>query len=216
MSSWRSFLTESSQNQETSKLRILDFDDTIANTDEQVKLYTSRGNSVDSKGRQYRLLSSDQFAVYPLGPEEYYDESSFYQFNDVNVLKAKPVKAVTRILRNFVNAKSESKRKILILTARNQIAEKGIRNFLKSIKIEDSEIDVVGVGDKSPSAKVRVIDDYINNKLSGVTYVSFFDDSGPNVQAVKNYLDSMDIRNDVARVVEDEEGKTRLLRIEDE
>jgi hypothetical protein len=216
MKSWRSFLTESKNSQETSKLRILDFDDTIANTDEQVKLYTPRGNRVDDQDRRYRLLSSDQFAVYPLREEEYYDESSFYQFNDVDVLKAQPVKAVTRILRNFVNAKSESKRKILILTARNQVAEKGIRNFLKSIEIEDSEIDVVGVGDKSPAAKVRVIDDYINNKLSGVTYVSFFDDSGPNVQAVKSYLDAMDIRNDVARVVEDEKGKTRLLRVEDE
>ena len=119
-----------------------------------------------------------------------------------------------RILRNFVNSKSNSK--ILILTARNQVAEKGIRNFLRSIEIEDSKIDVVGVGDKSPSAKVSVIDDYINNKLSGVAYVSFFDDSGPNVQAVKNYLDTMNMHSDVARVIEDEEGKTRLLRVEDE
>ena len=205
MTSWRKFLFESRTLNEASKLRILDFDDTIAATDEQVKLYSPFGTMTDEAGRKYKMLSSDQFAVYPLRDSEYYDESSFYQFNDVNVDRAEPVKIVTRILRNFVNATSDSK--ILILTARNQVAEKGIRNFLRSIEIDDAGIDVVGVGDKAPAAKVRVIDDYLNNKLTGVGYVSFFDDSGPNVQAVKSYLDKMNIPHDVARVIEDESGK---------
>lgn len=214
MASWRKFLFESNSTYETAKLRILDFDDTIAATDEQVKLYSPRGTHVDSGNRKYKMLSSDQFAVYPLRDGEYYDESSFYQFNDVNIDRAQPVNLVIRILRNFVNSKSNSK--ILILTARNQVAEKGIRNFLNSIDIDDSEIDVVGVGNKAPSEKVRVIDDYLKNKLQGVEYVSFFDDSGPNVQAVRDYLDKMEIQHDVARVVEDESGQRRLLRVKQE
>ena len=175
------------------KLRILDFDDTIAETSEQVKLYTDGG-------RSFRMLSSDEFAVYQLQPGEYYDESSFYQFDDVDVDRAQPVEQIVGILRNFVQAPGS--RKILILTARNQKAETGIRNFLKSINIDDTNIDIVGVGDKRPVAKVQVIHDYLTNVLDGVRFVSFFDDSGPNVTAVKRYLIKAGVDHDVRQVVQ--------------
>ena len=175
------------------KLRILDFDDTIAETGEQVKLYTDEGSS-------HRMLSSDEFAVYELKPGEYYDETSFYQFDDVDVDTAQPVDQIVSILRNFVYAPGS--RKILILTARNQKAETGIRNFLRSINIDDTNIDVVGVGDKRPVAKVRVIHDYLTNVLDGVRFVSFFDDSGPNVTAVKKYLRRVGVDHDVRQVVD--------------
>ena len=189
------------------KLKVLDFDDTIAETSEQVKLYTG-------DGLNHRMLSSDEFAVYTPEEGEYYDDSSFYQFNDVDVDTAKPVEPVVRILRNFVNAPGA--RKILILTARNQLAEQGIRNFLKSIGIDDSAIDVVGVGDKDPAAKVHVIDYYLKHVLSGVSHVTFFDDSGPNASAVKKYLDYLGIKNDVAQVINDpDKSKKKLLRLKE-
>ena len=175
------------------KLRILDFDDTIASTNEKVKLYMNGG-------REHRLLSSDEFAIHELQPGEYYDESSFYQFDDVNVDEAEPIEQIVSILRSFVGAPGS--RKILILTARNQKAETGIRNFLRSINIDDANIDVVGVGDKRPVEKVKVIHDYLTNVLDGVRFVSFFDDSGPNVTAVKRYLRKAGVSHDVRQVVD--------------
>ncbi len=115
------------------KLRVLDFDDTIAETKEQVKLYTDYGKS-------FRMIDSDEFAIYQPKEGEYYDESSFYQFDDVDVDSAEPVGIVTNILRSFVE--SPGSRRVLILTARNQAAESGIRRFLKSINIDDTNIDV--------------------------------------------------------------------------
>ena len=179
------------------KLRILDFDDTIAETNEQVKLYTHGG-------RSHRMLSSEEFAVYELQQGEFYDETSFYQFDDVNIDEAEPIEQIVSILRNFVGAPGS--RKILILTARNQNAEPGIRNFLRSINIDDTNIDVVGVGDKRPIEKVKVIHDYLTNVLEGVRFVSFFDDSGPNVTAVKRYLNKVGVDHDVRQVVH---GKLR-------
>ena len=114
-------------------------------------------------------------------------------------------------MRNFIS--SPGSRKVLILTARKQEAESGIRNFLRSIGIDDSSVDVVGVGNKEPIEKVNAIDDYLNNRLEGVKFVSFFDDSGPNVQAVKQYLSDLGIQHDVAKVEEDEIGDKRLTRI---
>ena len=92
----RQFLIESVEDEAYTKLRILDFDDTIAETNEQVKLYTDNG-------RSYRMLSSDEFAIYELQEGEYYDESSFYQFDDVNIDQASPVQQIVNILKNFVN-----------------------------------------------------------------------------------------------------------------
>ena len=103
------------------KLRVLDFDDTIAHTGERVKLYTPQG---------HRMLSSDDYATYVPGPGEYYDESSFDEFSQVNVDLASPVKPVFRIFMNFVNAQ-EGNRIILILTARQQVVEPYVRKFLK-------------------------------------------------------------------------------------
>ncbi len=191
------------ESESVEKLRVLDFDDTIAETKEQVKLYTDGGKS-------FRMLDSDEFAVYKPKEDEYYDESSFYQFDDVDVDSAEPVGIVANILRNFVESKGS--RRVLILTARNQAAESGIRSFLKSINIDDENIDVVGVGNKDPIAKVHVIHHYLTKVLSGVRFVSFFDDSGPNVKAVKDYLTQLNIPHDVARVV-DEEGLKKLVRI---
>ena len=181
------------------KLRVLDFDDTIASTGEEVKLHTPDG---------HRMLSSDEYATYKPLPGEYYDESSFVQFDSVNIEKAKPVNTVFNILMNFVNAE-EGNRRILILTARKQVVENDVRAFLESSGIDHSGIDFVGVGSSDPLEKVRKIDEYLD--IYNVGFVSFFDDSIKNVIAVKDFLDAKGIPNDVAHIREENE-KTRLIR----
>ena len=181
------------------KLRVLDFDDTIAHTGEEVKLYTQDG---------YRMLSSDEYATYVPKAGEYYDDTSFDQFSRVDIEKAKPVESVYRILMNFVNA-NEGNRRILILTARKQIVENDVRSFLESINIDHSAIDFVGVGSSDPFEKVRIISEYIENY--NISFVSFFDDSIKNVSAVKEYLDSIEMENDVAHI-KDDDGRIRLIR----
>ena len=181
------------------KLRVLDFDDTIAHTGERVRLYTPDG---------HRMLSSDEYAVYVPNPDEYYDESSFDEFSQVDSEKASPVGPVFEILGNFVRAQ-EGARIILILTARKQIVEQDVRRFLRNNSLDDTNIDFVGVGSSDPIAKVNIINNYIQNYDIG--FVSFFDDSLKNVTAVKEYLDSERISNDVAHI-KTIEGTTRLIR----
>ena len=181
------------------KLRVLDFDGTIAHTGEKVKLYTPDG---------YRMLSSDEYAVYVPTSGEYYDESSFDEFDQVDSAKASPVSPVFSILGNFVRAQ-EGDRIILILTARKQEVEQDVRNFLRDNELDDTNIDFVGVGSSDPLAKVEVISKYMKNY--DIRFVSFFDDSLKNVTAVKAYLDKEGMPNDVAHIKSDQ-GKTRLIR----
>lgn len=184
------------------KLRVLDFDDTIAHTGEMVKLYTP------DEEPGYRMLSSDEYAVYVPQPGEYYDESSFDEFDQVDSSKAEPVAAVFRILGNFVRAE-EGNRIILILTARKQEVEQDVRSFLRDNEMDDVNIDFVGVGSSDPMAKVEVIERYMREY--DIRFVSFFDDSIKNVSAVKGYLDNKGVPNDVAHI-KSSQGKTRLIR----
>ena len=188
------------------KLKILDFDDTIAKTTEKVKVYTPGGG--------YRMITSEEFATFIPQPGEFIDDSSFSEFDEVDTREAVPLKPIIDILKGFV--KAPGPRKLLILTARKQKAEPGIRDFLRTAGVDDTKIDVVGVGDKNPEAKVKVVHEYLNNILDGVNFVSFFDDSGPNVVAVKQYLASIGIEHDVAQVVGNPNGNRRdLVRLQE-
>ena len=73
------------------------------------------------------------------------------------------------------------------------------------------KIDFRGVNSKDPAAKVKVIEEYLED-YPNIQFVSFYDDSGKNVKAVANFLDDRGIKKDVRQVVTDEEGNVRLVR----
>ena len=118
----RQFLAESPA--EPKKLRILDFDDTIANTAESVIITTDNG-----KGQ--KSISSEEFAVYDLLPGESIDpEIAFREFDSVDIDKASPVPFVSDLLRTFAEASGD--RRVLILTARNQAVANDVMSFLEN------------------------------------------------------------------------------------
>jgi len=204
----RMFLLES-ESDEPEKLRVLDFDDTVARTFEKVRVETPEGP---------KYLPSDVFATYELLDGEYFDSNmAFKEFDTVNVEKATPVPMVSDLLKSFTSAPGS--RKVLILTARGQEVEPYVMDFLeKKLSIQDprSKVDFIGVANKDPMAKVERIQDYLNTHPS-INFVSFYDDSGKNVNAVKEFLRNSEenlgrkVSGDVRQVVKDDEGNIRLL-----
>ena len=201
----RKLIREALETAMLTKLRVLDFDDTIAHTGEKVKLYTP---ATDENPDGYKMLTSDEYAVYEPQEGEYYDESSFEEFSQVNVDLATPVDVVFKILRRFVNAK-EGQRIILILTARKQVVEPFVRKFLEKEGLDHTSIRFEGVGSSDPVEKVNAIDRYI--KTNDIGFVSFWDDSIKNVCAVRAYLQGLPIEMDVAHI-KSEGDKTTLDR----
>jgi len=206
----REFLKEAYSEELPQKLRILDFDDTIANTAERVIITTDGG-----RGRKF--ISSAQFAVYDLEEGESIDpEVAFEEFNAVDVDNATPVPLVSDLLKRFAGPAGTSK--LLILTARDQSVQPFVIDFLErrlGIENASERVDFVGVGSKDPSAKVDVIQDYLDANPD-INFVSFYDDSGKNVMAVHDLLDRLKFsrrrdQRDVRQVIEDEEGNIRLV-----
>jgi uncharacterized protein YfbU (UPF0304 family) len=165
-------------------LRVLDFDHTVAFTSEKVGIKRPDGKIV-------KRIDSSQYSHHRLTQKEIdkgfaYD---FSEFDDVDVDLASENKHVTKILRNFVQAETPCKRVILILTARNQEAEAGIRSYLETIGIDHSSIDIVGVGSSSSQKKINEIA-FLLDKYKSIASVSFFDDSSKNTDSMVKFLNS--------------------------
>jgi hypothetical protein len=175
-----SLLFEQDSSETPESLRVLDFDHTVAFTGEMVHIISPEGKRVGS-------LDSEEYSHHSFSREEamagyHYD---FREFNDVDSRSAKENIHVTEILRNFINAGPG--RIILILTARNQEAEVGIRNYLDTIGIDHSTIKVVGVGASAPQKKVDVVKNLLDQNET-IKKVSFFDDSEANTDEMLSFL----------------------------
>jgi len=153
------------------KLRVFDFDDTLAVSDGEVLVQHADGTS--------SLLTPAEFNSYKPEPG---DEFDFSQFEDVR--NPRSVVEVTQILVKILNAelKNPGNRKIAILTSRANKATASIRQFLDELLGGSSNIEIVTLGSSNPADKRDWIDRQI--QLYGFQDVRFFDDSEGNVAAV--------------------------------
>ena len=189
MENWRKYLTES-------KLRVFDFDDTLAKSDSKIHITTDTGEKI--------IMTPAEYATHVQNPNYKYDFSEFDQ-----VINPREIKQITNIVRNALNAGTEG-REIAILTARAATAEPEVRSYLENIGLDTSKITFELLGDSSAQAKA----DWIANRIdAGITDVLFFDDSGNNVEAVnqlKNVYPDVKIVARTVRYAEDIEENIDL------
>lgn len=158
---WRQYLNES-------KLRVFDFDDTIAKSDSNIYITTDTGESI--------TMTPGEYATHKINPDYEYDFSEFDE-----VINPREIKQITNIIRNALNAGTEG-REIAILTARDPKAKGAIKDYLDSIGLDTSKITFELLASSEPQAKA----DWIAARIrAGATDVLFFDDSGKNVKAVE-------------------------------
>ena len=160
LENWREYLRES-------KLRVFDFDDTLAKSDSKIHITTDAGENLE--------MTPSEYATHEPREDYLYDFTEFDQ-----VINPREIKQITNVLRNAVNAGTEG-REIAILTARAPEAEGPIRDYLEGIGFDTSKITFELLGDSDPHAKSSWIHDRIQ---MGATDVLFFDDSPKNIAAV--------------------------------
>lgn len=161
---------------ESKKLRVFDFDDTLVFTNSFIYV-----KSIDGKEKK---LTPGEFAVYNEKPGEEYDFRDFY-----SVQEPKELKRITKVLKRIIN-KNKGKG-VFILTARPQAVEKHVHRYLKDIGI-NQRIPVTGLQSNNPKAKAKWIEDKIDNE--GYDDIYFADDSLKNVNAVKSMLRTKNVK----------------------
>ena len=148
--------------EESKKLRVFDFDDTIAVSKSRVKVTHANG--------QVTMMTPGEYAVYDKKDGDLFDYGEFKK-----IIEPKEIKAITKILRNFY--KAGGGRKLTILTAR--AVSEPIKKFMKTIGIDN--IEVVALGDSDPQKKA----DWIEARVKeGYNDIFFADDSEKNIRAV--------------------------------
>ena len=161
---------------ESKKLRVFDFDDTLVFTNSYIYVKTIDGRE--------KKLTPGEYALYDEKPGEEYDFRDFY-----SVQEPQELKRITKVLRRIIDKnKGEG---VFILTARPQAVDKHVQRYLKDIGI-NQRIPVTGLQNNDPKAK----SDWIENKIDNEGYddVYFADDSIKNVNAVKKMLRTKNIK----------------------
>ena len=161
---------------ESKKLRVFDFDDTLVFTNSYIYVKTIDGRE--------KKLTPGEYALYDEKPGEEYDFRDFY-----SVQEPQELKKITKVLKRIINKnKGEG---VFILTARPQAVDKHVQRYLKDIGI-NQRIPVTGLQNNDPKAK----SDWIENKIDNEGYddVYFADDSIKNVNAVKKMLRTKNIK----------------------
>ena len=161
---------------ESKKLRVFDFDDTLVFTNSFIYVKNIYGKE--------KKLTPGEFAVYSEKPGEEYDFRDFY-----SVQEPKELKRITKVLKRIISKnKGEG---VFILTARPQAVDKHVQRYLKDIGI-NQKIPVIGLQSNNPKDKADWIEDKIDN--GGYDDVYFADDSIKNVNTMKKMLRGKDVR----------------------
>jgi hypothetical protein len=202
---WNHYLNES-------KLRVFDFDDTLAVTDADVTVTRPDGTEFKLKPSEYAVY--EPVAEYNPATGEYINtKDEVFDFTEFDrLINPRQIEQVARIMQKVVDAEMQdgAGRKIAILTARNPSAGDEIMDFIKNVlHIDASMFEMVALGTSDPQAKKAWIEDQINN--FGMMDVLFFDDSPKNIAAVDELKAEYPQVNVITRLVnyaEDmEEGK---------
>jgi len=168
---WNKFVNES-------KLAVFDFDDTLAVSDSKIIIAKASGGVIEMTPAEYNVYT----------PEEG-DNFDYSQFEDV--ISPKEVTQITRVMTNHIEKENRDPegRKIAVLTSRAEPAKDNIINYLKSLDIDMTNVEVITLGDSDPYSKKSWIEAEV--RQGGFDKVLFFDDSQKNIDAVEELVDEI-------------------------
>jgi len=157
------------------KIRVFDFDDTLAQTKSNV-LYTMPDGT---KGK----LTAEEFAKK--GDQMSLDGAvwDFSEFNKVVDGKPGPLLEVAKTIQRVRGTED-----VFVLTARSPEAAKAIYEFLNSVGLNIPLENITGLGNSSPFAKSNWV---IEKAAEGYNDFYFADDHAKNVEAVQDALDQI-------------------------
>jgi len=163
------------------KIRVFDFDDTLATTESDV-LYTAPDGT---KGK----LNAEEFAK---DGSRLLEEGYVFDFSEFNkVTKGKPGPLLD-IAKKIQAARGTGD--VFVLTARAPEAQIAIKEFLDSQGLNIPLENITGLGNSTGAAKANWI---VNKAAEGYNDFYFADDATQNVQAVKDALSVIDVKSSV-------------------
>tara|TARA_R100001594_G_scaffold1973_2_gene8160 strand:+ start:24 stop:3290 length:3267 start_codon:yes stop_codon:yes gene_type:complete len=169
-------------------ISVFDFDDTLAKTKEKVIVYLPY-YAPGSMTEATMELTPSEFAERAIELEEMGASFDFSQFTDVKGAIKGPLADLALKRQNKFGSGD-----IFVLTARPQASAPAIKIFLDGIGLNIPIENITGLENGSPQAKANWV---LQKTGEGYNDFYFADDQMPNVKAVKQILDQVDVKSDV-------------------
>jgi len=152
------------------KLRVFDFDDTLASSNSRIHVTLASGKKVTMTPAEYA-------SYFPKRKEG--DKFDYSEFKEL--IEPKVIPQVVKVMKNMIKAAGE--RYVMILTARSG-SYKPIKNFMKTLGLN---VKIITLGSGDPQDKR----DWIGRQIEKNKFddVEFFDDSRKNIKAVEMLRD---------------------------
>ena len=172
-------------NKESRGMSTFDFDKTAGDSDNFI---------FASKGGKKKKISADD---WPFVGEQLGKEGWKFDFTDFNkVTNGRPGPLMQKMKNQIKKYGPEN---VFILTARAPESAQAIFDFLKTQGAEIPFKNITGLGNSTGEAKAM----WMLKKFSeGYNDMYFVDDALPNVKAVKNVLDQLDIKSSVQLAIQ--------------
>jgi len=163
------------------KIRVFDFDDTLATSNNIVIATSPDGTTTE--------LNAEEFAEKGADLKNQGYTMDFSDFNRVTDGGRGPLFKVAEKIRN-----ARGNEDLFVLTARAPESQGAIYDFLKSQGLEFKKENIVGLGNSTGEAKANWI---ISKAAEGYNDFYFADDAIQNVNAVRKALDVIDVKSQV-------------------
>ncbi len=193
---WRRYLTES----QVTKLRIFDFDETIAFTNSSVKVITPGGKRIEFPSQlaydQYVKKMGQKLRIKEFDPVPTMVDMGYeFDYSDFGkVIDPKENDRVVKILGKVAGAnRQDPTREVYVMTARAENAKKPIKDYLMTLKREDGSprfvpedfTDIITLaGQSKQDAIEKIIQKHSSEGQTSIRQISFFDDSQKNLDDV--------------------------------
>jgi hypothetical protein len=163
------------------KIRVFDFDDTLATTKSDV-LFTAPDGT---EGR----LNAEEFAKQG---KDLLEEGYVFDFSEFNkVTKGKPG-PLLEVAKKIQAARGTED--VFVLTARAPEAQVAIKEFLDSVGLNIPLENITGLGNSTGEAKANWL---VDKAAEGYNDFYFADDAYQNVKAVKDAMSVLDVKSKV-------------------
>ena len=163
------------------KIRVFDFDDTLATTKSDV-LFTAPDGT---EGK----LNAEEFAIKG---KELLDDGYVFDFSEFNkVTKGKPGPLLD-IAKKIQAARGTED--VFVLTARAAEAQLAIKEFLDSVGLNIPLKNITGLGNSTGEAKANWM---VDKAAEGYNDFYFADDAYQNVKAVRDVMSVVDVKSKV-------------------
>jgi len=176
-----------SLDQPVKKIRVFDFDDTLAKSNNKV---------FATKGDQTIEMNAEKFASDASDMIKDGWVMDFSDFNNVTDGKRGPLFEIAKTIRD-----SKGNEDLFVLTARGPESQQAIYDFLKAEGLEFKKENIVGLGKSPGEAKANWM---IDKAAEGYNDFYFADDAYQNVKAVRDVMSVIDVKSKVqqARIKE--------------